>query len=571
MSTNKKVYLIVFAMLGILSIATIFNVAINFREFSKKTAIEKAHLVAESVRDGLTAHMVNGTMSNRGLFLENMIKHQDVTNLHLLRSKSVTELYGNGIDEEHIISRLEKRVLDSGKSESTLIETTNSALISIAIPYIATKYSNPNCLSCHTNAQEGDVLGVISMDVDVQPVRHEGIMIISKIVVITFIFLIIAILIAKHFIKPYIRLFDDLEEGISKAYRGDFSYKVETTLADEAGRVAQRLNELSEIFRFKKTIELDKDKKTIYNRIRHILEIHFKIDDFTMFEVDSELKTKSVVIITKSKAELPDTIFSKDSQVCRAFRTNDTVVSTDFYKICESCHQDGVETLCLPFNISDKYSLILHIRTRSKKEMVRIRELLPVITNYLELAEPVLETKFLMEVLEMTTLKDGPTGLFNRRFLDQFMDSLNINDGRSFATLMVDIDFFKQVNDTYGHDIGDSVIVGLSKILQDNVKGSDLAIRYGGEEFLVMIFNVDETIALKIANSIRVQFSKKLFKTSSDTISKTLSIGISLFPTHTQNPWQAVKFADVALYEAKNSGRDKIVLFDESMYEDEEY
>jgi two-component system cell cycle response regulator len=571
MSTNKKVFIIVFTMLSILSLATIINVALNFSEFSKKTAISKSHLVAESVRDGLTAFMVNGTMDKRFLFIENMMNHQDVQNLHLIRSKSVIELFGESSDDNKVMSKLEKLVLDSGESKYQITENYDEAFVEVAIPYIATKYSNPNCLECHTNAKEGDVLGVISMSVDIAPDRKEGIAIITRVIIITIIFLFLAIFIANRYIKPYVRLFDDLEEGISKAYRGDFSYHVETDLSDEAGKVAKRLNELSEIFRFKKTIELDKDKNAIYERIKYILQNHFDISDFVLYEIDSKNKTRSIVATTSTSEAHAKDVLKSEVSTCRAYRTNDKVISSDFYKICASCHSDGYEYVCLPFNISDTYSLVLHVRTQYKDDMARIKDLIPVITNYFELAEPVLESKFLMEVLEMSTLKDAQTGLYNRRFLDAFMDSLSINSDKVFATLMVDIDFFKQVNDTYGHDIGDVVIAGLAKTLQDSVKGSDLAIRYGGEEFLVMVFDIEEQTALKLAETIRIDFSKKLFKTSSDTISKTLSIGISMFPSHTKNPWQAVKFADVALYEAKNSGRNKTVLFEAHMYDEDEY
>ncbi|MBN2782468.1 MAG: GGDEF domain-containing protein, partial [Campylobacterales bacterium] len=204
--------------------ATVLNVSLNFRSFSKDLAIDKAKSIAESVRDGLTSHMVNGTMDKRELFLENMSKHQDVKNLHLFRTQKVIEQFGDGSDMEHVYSQLEDKVLKSGVSSYILNESINSTYVTVGIPYIATKHSNPNCLSCHTNSSEGDVLGVISMDIDMGFIRDNGLFIILKIILISIIFLIVAMYIAKKIIKPYVKLFDDLEEGISKAYRGDFSH-----------------------------------------------------------------------------------------------------------------------------------------------------------------------------------------------------------------------------------------------------------------------------------------------------------------------------------------------------------
>ena len=105
-------------------------------------------------------------------------------------------------------------------------------------------------MECHIT-KEGDVLGVISMDMDISSTRTEGILIATKVLAIVFILFFVSIFIINCYIKPYIKLFDDLEDGITQIYRGDFSYHIDTTLTNEAGQVAKRLNELSEIYRFK--------------------------------------------------------------------------------------------------------------------------------------------------------------------------------------------------------------------------------------------------------------------------------------------------------------------------------
>ena len=559
-STNKKVLLIVFLLFSSLTIVTIINVTLNFRTFSKNIAIDKATSVAEAVRDGLTAHMVNGTMDNRALFLENMLKHQDVKNLHLFRSKKVIELFGEGSNREHIYSQLEDKVTNSAKSSYILNETSNTAVVTVAIPYIATKYSNPNCLSCHINAKEGDVLGVISMDVDIEDIRSDGITMILKILIISIIFLFIAMVVARQVIKPYIKLFDDLEEGISRAYRGDFSHHIDTNLSDEAGEVALRLNELSEIFRFKRTIELDNSKDTIYKRLSHILIDSFGITNFIIMEINAQEQTREVVYNSINKNQLPKDLFGQNANDCRAFRINNNVLSTEFHKICSTCFKEGCEFLCIPFIVSDEYSFVLHIRTNSTAELERIRELEPVIKNYFELAQHILESKHLMNILQEKSLKDGLTGLYNRRYLENLVKEIE----KDYIVLMIDIDLFKKVNDTYGHDVGDKVIVGLSKFLQKQIKGSDVAIRYGGEEFIVILYDISIKDAFKKADEIRESFSNIYFETSGESIKKTISIGISAF-NNTEPPLQVIKQADIALYKAKESGRDKVVLFEKGM------
>jgi diguanylate cyclase (GGDEF)-like protein len=131
---------------------------------------------------------------------------------------------------------------------------------------------------------------------------------------------------------------------------------------------------------------------------------------------------------------------------------------------------------------------------------------------------------------------------------------------------MIDIDFFKMVNDTYGHDAGDIVILSLAQILQTAVRKSDLPIRYGGEEFLVLLHNSTPEGALSVAQKIRTEFSQKKYSFGNDTVEKTLSIGIAHFPSDADSIWKVIKFADLALYDAKHGGRNQVVEFRPEMF-----
>jgi len=167
------------------------------------------------------------------------------------------------------------------------------------------------------------------------------------------------------------------------------------------------------------------------------------------------------------------------------------------------------------------------------------------------------------------------TGLYNRRFLEGFIDKLMSQAKRleeRYSILMLDVDFFKMVNDTYGHDIGDKVIRALADVLKEHTREADLAIRYGGEEFLVMLHNADEEGTRKVAKIIHESFAKLIFDVGEGkTLQKTLSIGIAKFPTDGDTIWKCIKYADTALYEAKNTGRNKIVEFRPEMFSSESF
>jgi len=564
MSTNKKMLSIIIVMMLSVSFLSIAIFIYNFKDYSIKHTTEKAISIAQNVRDGLTSHMVNGTMDKRAFFLSNIANNQKIYNFHLYRAPSVISEYGPGFANEIEITSIEKKALETSHIQTQLIESLDDVTLKVSIPYIASSSANPNCISCHTKAKNGDVLGVISMDMKVNSTRIEGISIAINVFIIVIILLIFSIIVVHYFIKPYIKLFDDLENGISNAYRGDFNYKIDTTLTNEAGEVADRLNELAEIYKFKKTIDLDEDKIVIYNRIIQILKSKFSITQLILFEVNNINKLREVIVNTTGNS-VKD--IDSNLSLCRAFRTRAKVNSDDFEDICLNCDQKTKNFVCLYYSINEEYSVVLHIQQKGSE----LKEYISVINNYFEMAKPVIESKILMDKLKETTLIDPMTTLYNRRFLNELVES-NIpnrtNKNYIHSILMIDIDFFKQVNDTYGHEVGDTVIKGVAKIMKESVRNSDMPVRYGGEEFLILLLNTTREESVIIANKIRNRFASEEFFSTNKSFNKTLSVGIAHYPDHGETIWKVIKFADEALYYAKNNGRNKAITFDKSMHKD---
>jgi diguanylate cyclase (GGDEF)-like protein len=125
------------------------------------------------------------------------------------------------------------------------------------------------------------------------------------------------------------------------------------------------------------------------------------------------------------------------------------------------------------------------------------------------------------------------------------------------------------VNDTYGHDAGDAVIKALAKLLRQSVRASDMVIRFGGEEFLVILVDTPPENADLVAEKIRASVEQLEIQAGHVVLKKTISIGIADFPSDSDTFWQAVKFADVALYQAKEGGRNRVVRFNTSMWGDD--
>ncbi len=161
-------------------------------------------------------------------------------------------------------------------------------------------------------------------------------------------------------------------------------------------------------------------------------------------------------------------------------------------------------------------------------------------------------------------ITDPLTGLNNRRYLDNHISTLfnrSMARGRPLSVLMADIDRFKQINDTYGHDAGDDVLREFANRIRSTVRGADLACRYGGEEFVVVMPDTSPEVASAVAERLRgvIESAPFTLKSSGTELSVTASFGISTRTSAILTPGHLMKQADLALYEAKNSGRNRVV------------
>jgi diguanylate cyclase (GGDEF)-like protein len=265
------------------------------------------------------------------------------------------------------------------------------------------------------------------------------------------------------------------------------------------------------------------------------------------------------------------------SEGCRARRTGhmvDGIVNPGICYAFQPPEEAGARRhICLPIIQSGSVGNVVQL-VATPEEEARLSSQIPYINVYLREAAPVLETKKLMETLKESSLRDPMTGLNNRRFLEEYVETLVAAVHRKkqhLGIMMLDLDYFKMVNDTYGHDAGDSVIKALAKVLRQSVRASDMVIRFGGEEFLIVLLETSPEAADQVAEKIRASVEALEIPTGHVVIKKTISIGLADFPGDSDTFWQAVKFADVALYQAKETGRNRVIRFTQEMWADKAY
>ena len=170
----------------------------------------------------------------------------------------------------------------------------------------------------------------------------------------------------------------------------------------------------------------------------------------------------------------------------------------------------------------------------------------------------------LRDVLRSQSIRDPLTGLFNRRYMEESLERELRRAARNqqcVALLMLDIDHFKQFNDTFGHQAGDTLLRSLGDFLSQHTRGQDVACRYGGEEFALILSGASVDAASKRAELLREELEHLIVQHAGQVLGKvSLSIGISGFPNHGSTSEELVHAADQGLYRAKSEGRDRIVV-----------
>ncbi|MEW6387063.1 MAG: sensor domain-containing diguanylate cyclase [Thermodesulfobacteriota bacterium] len=240
---------------------------------------------------------------------------------------------------------------------------------------------------------------------------------------------------------------------------------------------------------------------------------------------------------------------------------------------CHHLHrpEDG-SYLCLPLMAQGAILGMVHLQncqsTGQAEEdffegpppLVQQKQLAVTFTEHIALA---LSNLKLRETLRHMAIRDPLTGLFNRRYLEETLEREihRVNrKGTKLGVLMLDLDHFKGFNDCYGHEAGDALLRALGSYLKRSVRADDLPCRYGGEEFILVMPEISQEIALDRAETIREGVRLLQIQHNGQRLTDvTVSIGVAIFPDHGDTWESALKAADEALYKAKITGRNKVV------------
>jgi len=294
----------------------------------------------------------------------------------------------------------------------------------------------------------------------------------------------------------------------------------------------------------------------------------FPEESGSVFEITSSRDTLEGVVAWGPSAVGERTFVQDD---CWALRTGQPhcVDGINFAMACRHMGDaPGVAYLCYPMMAQGEAMGLLHLQVKVRSEMSGSvhfkRSKIQLVGSVAEHIAPAFASLKLRDALRAQSIRDALTGLYNRRFMEETLEKelkRGARNTRTVCVILLDVDHFKRYNDTYGHEAGDAVLRELGIFLKAQIRGDDIACRYGGEEFILIMPEASLDVAIQRAEKLR-QGVKRLQITSQGQSLGVISIslGVASFPTHGALSDVLLRSADSALYEAKENGRDRVVV-----------
>ena len=322
-----------------------------------------------------------------------------------------------------------------------------------------------------------------------------------------------------------------------------------------------------ELIDFHKSISLlslDGISTVLVNRLPSILSIHF----FTLFLYDKDKRMLNLISHNRPDIESSFSLPLSSSPIMEAailsgkYILEESFIDSKYYRKSDNKFFKKDYFATIPLKIEKEIVGVLNIND-GEKVSFNVSNL-DFVLKLSEFISMTVSNAVLYERTKKLSVTDGLTGISNRPNMEQVLRSefeRSMRYGAPLSVVLLDVDHFKGVNDTYGHQKGDEILVAFASLLKKFCRANDTAARYGGEEFLMILPQSNAQGAFKIAERVREEMMKLNFTGNESNFRVTTSGGVvELDRDFIKSTDQLVTMADQALYEAKNSGRNKTVI-----------
>jgi diguanylate cyclase (GGDEF)-like protein/PAS domain S-box-containing protein len=325
---------------------------------------------------------------------------------------------------------------------------------------------------------------------------------------------------------------------------------------EQRTREMSLLNEMGDILRACLTTE------EAYSVIVRVAQQIFPVQVGALYVIAASRNIVEAVAVW-GDSSLAERSFSP--QDCWALRRGRThwVANSKSGLICRHIHHPATDGyLCIPMMAQSEAIGVLHLTQPQNVKMTETMQRMAVtMSEHIAMA---LSNLRLHETLRSQSIRDPLTGLFNRRFMEESLE-LEIRrasrNQRPLGMIMTDLDHFKYFNDNFGHEAGDLLLKELGTLLRGNIRGEDIACRYGGEEFTLILPEGSGTVTLQRAEFFREAIQRLDIHYRSQPLGRiTASMGVAIFPDHGRTAKALIEAADKALYRSKSGGRNRVTI-----------
>jgi diguanylate cyclase (GGDEF)-like protein len=573
---------VVLAMLGgfgVMLVLTIQSMSKGFeRHYEEKADIAKAYIV-----DKVEDKMLSKTAETIPLIINDLDK--------IRKLEGVTELRIFNSEGEEIFAEVKgppepgvKEAVTSGAPVNFHKKSNGSTLFSSITPI----KNKPECSECHSKDEKlGAIVLSMSMKGMEDDIKHqkESYILIFWIMCLTLVSITL-FTVKKLFLEPLFLIY----KGTEEIKKGNLDSRVTVKSRDEIGGLADSFNTMASSLKASvdsledhakelevlnsissavtQSIDLEKVLKDVLDYLSKLeaLSIDKRALIFLADESKKQLRLAAYKDISEDFIRSESVVNYGDGLCGISAETGEIVTSADCLsdkrhsRECESSVKHG--HIILPLKVKEKLVGVLCLFTPPLQE-VSDRE----IHLYKTIAD-IISVAIENATIHKTTLEiartDGLTGLYNHSEFQHILE-LEVQRakryGREFSLLMLDIDFFKNFNDTYGHQTGDDILRAISQKIKGEVRSMDVPARYGGEEFAVILPETPLQFGVQVAERLCKTVSGHMFHIQGSNVQVTLSIGVAAFPADAEISDDLIKRADQALYLAKKSGRNRVCRF----------
>ena len=508
-------------------------------------AIEQSRDFAISVHQmtlaGLTGMMITGTIGLRTIFLDQIKETNHIEALKVIRGDGVIKQYGLGFDGETASDALETSVLVSGESYFNVIRNKQGEerLKAIIPVKAAENYLGKNCLFCH-EVPAGTILGAVSMEVSLSRASETAVSFSRRALLVGGLICVPLTLFIWFFIARLVsRPLQEMTEGLNRIADEDVEHarRLPVLHADEVGDASAAFNRVMD--KFGEMIRQQRMARIVFEN---------SLEGITVTDAQSriQLVNKAFTDTTGYQAE---EVIGQTPGLLKSGRQGE-----DFYKAFWAALQNDGEWRGEIWNRRKNGSVYPEWLNVSA-----VRNFQGEVEHYVAIFSDITERKEREEAITFQAFHDVLTGLPNRLLFKDRLDLALAHAKRSKnitpAVMFLDLDKFKQINDTLGHDVGDFLLKEVAARLKGCLRAEDTVARFAGDEFTILLPEATTPADAEAVASKILAVMQEPVRLGAENRVVTTSIGISLYPVDGRDGETLMKAADAAMYQVKRAGR----------------